>query len=134
MTTPAQRAAESLARKDYLKGVHPDAVDMPDELKERILELTARFIEAEYATEAANPQVGTCCICGSAIWHKEARLTDERGTFHPICAQTQKAAQLLTERRECVKVMKMAADELEFLSSEPTLPRQLRELIGKMEG
>lgn len=34
----------------------------------------------------ANPQVGTCCICGSAIWHMEARMTDERGTFHPICA------------------------------------------------
>lgn len=43
-------------------------------------------LRAENETFKANPQVGVCVICGSAIWQREARMSDERGTFHPLCA------------------------------------------------
>lgn len=42
----------------------------------------------------ANHQVGTCCICGSAIWSKEVRMSDERGEFHPLCAVKQERDKL----------------------------------------
>lgn len=39
----------------------------------------------------ANPQVGTCGVCGGAIWDKQERMADERGEFHPICRVIQRA-------------------------------------------
>jgi hypothetical protein len=51
-------------------------------------ELRQRLAEIE-----ANPQIGTCCICGAAIWRNEARMTDDRGEFHPMCAVEEQLAE-----------------------------------------
>lgn len=56
--------------------------------------ITDRALAAQAEQLAANPQVGTCVICGAAIWRREAYMTDERGAFHPICAVIKDREQL----------------------------------------
>lgn len=49
--------------------------------------LRQRFeqIEGRLAQYVENKRVGDCCDCGGSIWFREARITDESGTYHPMC-------------------------------------------------
>jgi hypothetical protein len=64
-----------------------------DEAVEKLAALLERETEqlrSALAKYTENRLVGTCCDCGASIWFREAQITDETGTYHPICRVVKK--------------------------------------------
>jgi len=47
-----------------------------------------------------NPRVGSCIDCGGSIWYRESVITDDSGSYHPICRVAKQLAAAESELRQ----------------------------------
>lgn len=117
MSDTDDKAMETLAQDLAGHMVSPTAHDHElffEARRERILAALTQVrdnAERELAAEKENPSVGRCCICKTTIWHKQERMADERGEFHPICGVIHRAEQAESKLQTAVEALKFYADE-----------------------